>query len=126
MNFPCGGKTKSAHEGRYIVPERFQKVHGVWVQVSERDKVCGDWLCYTRCTLVGRGETKLSRGRCSRRDATSLKQLEILRSKVEGVRRSQAECLWTQEYARLRRTKMKTTVQAASYLYYGSHKHRMP
>ena len=40
-------------------------------------------LCYARRTLVGRSETKSSQGRYSRRDTASLKQLEILRSKVE-------------------------------------------
>ena len=39
------------------------------------------------------------------------------RSKVEWVLRSQAECLWTQVDARLHRTRMSTTVQAARYLH---------
>ena len=40
-------------------------------------------ICYARRTLVGQSETKSSQGRYSRRDTTSLKQLEILRLKVE-------------------------------------------
>ena len=75
--------------------------------------------------FVGRGRTKLSQGRCSRRDAMSLIQLEMLRSRVEYLRRSQAECLWIQVYTRLRRTRMENTVQAADYLYYGTRKCRM-
>ena len=49
-----------------------------------------------------------------------------LETKVEGrvFRRSQAECLYTQVYARLHRSRIENTVQAADYLYYGTRKHR--
>ena len=48
------------------------------------------------------------------------------KTKIEGrvFRRSQAECLWTQVNARLRRTRMGNTVQAAYYLYYETRKRR--
>ena len=39
--------------------------------------------CYTRRTLVGRGRTRLSQGRHSRRDTASLIEPEVLRSKVQ-------------------------------------------
>ena len=78
--------------------------------------------CYARRTLVGRSETEV----ISREVLT--KRCNVLDSnrdsEVKGrvPRRSQAECLWTQEYTRLRRTRIENTEYAADYLYYETHK----
>ena len=52
--------------------------------LNRRDEGRFLFFCYARCTLVGRSETELSQGRFSRRDATSLKQPEILGQKSSG------------------------------------------
>ena len=73
--------------------------------------------CYARHTLVGRSETNV----VSREVLTKRRNvLDSMREhKVKGrvFRRSQAECLWTQVYTRLRKTRMRSMVQAAYYLY---------
>ena len=106
---------------KYPIPTPLRDKLG-WIWGDRRAAVA----CYARRTLVGRGKTKLSQGRCLRRDVTSLIQMERLRSSVECFKGSQAECLWTRVYTRLRRTRIENIVQAAGYLYYGTRKHRTP
>ena len=73
-------------------------------------------LCYARHTLVGQGETKvvlrevLTKRRCFLKE-----QQRIIKSKEFECLRSKANCSWTQENARLCRSRMRTTIHAADY-----------
>ena len=83
--------------------------------------------CYVRRTLVHRSKQNHSVSRealTKRRNVLdSTKETKIKCRVFQG---SQAECLWTQVYAGLHRTRIENIVQAADYLYYGTCKHRTP
>ena len=64
----------------------FGTVSGLAVTALARRDMTMGMYCYARRTLVGRSGTKSSQGRYSRRDAMSLRQPEILRSKSTGVK----------------------------------------
>ena len=79
-------------------------------------------VCYARRTLVGRSEIKVVSREVLTKRRNVLDSMRKTKVKCRVFRRSQAECLWTQVYAELRRSRMEYTVQAADYLYYETHK----
>ena len=93
--------------------------------LDRRDERRFLFFCYTRCTLVGRSETNVvSREVLTKRRNVLDSTRDTKVKRLSVMQRSQAECLWIQVYARLCRTRMGNTVQAAYYLYYETRKHR--
>ena len=82
-------------------------------------------FCYARRTLVGRSKTKVDLKKGTREEMLlPQEQRRMIKSKEFKCLRSKAKCLWTQENARLHRSKIEITVHVAGYLEQETHKRR--